>query len=159
MAILQNPFTCLQKSSFSARLTLFIYARHVAALKWNSHLTPLWPKKRQICKMLSEFSKSSILAILIVLIIRKPIWSCYLLSSITTKNMAKLQHTVTRLWIIVFSCFYGGYRQRGILELVPRNPHLTPLRTKAWPVFKIFSSASESSLSGSLTVLIIRATI
>ena len=158
MAILQNRFTCLQILFFSSAYFVYLCATCCSSqvkFSLNATLT----QKRQIRKMLSEFSKSSILAILIVLIIRKPIWSCYLLSSITTKNMAKLQHTVTRLWIIVFSCFYGGYRQRGILELVPRNPHLTPLRTKAWPVFKIFSSASESSLSGSLTVLIIRATI
>ena len=49
--------------------------------------------------------------------------------------MANLQYTVTR----VFSQSYGAYHKRDTLELLRRNPRLTLLPLKRWPICKILS--------------------
>ena len=85
--------------------------------------------------------------------------------------MANLQYTVVTR---VFSQSYGAYHKRDTLELLRRNPRLTLLPLKRWPICKILSlnaitnqreanlkillHAPKSLSLGSLTVLITRAT-
>ena len=83
----------------------------------------------------------------------------FLLNQITTHKMASLENIVTRLRIIVLCSCYSAYHQNDTLELLPWNCHLTPLWRKRWPICKILSHASKSSLSFSYLVLIVWATL
>ena len=130
-------------------------------LRWNTLLTQLCPKRWSIWKMVWDTSKPSFQQALWSLTSERHFKALMAKSSpkpITTQNMAKLQHTVTRpLWIVVFSCYYCAYRQRDILKLLPWNPHLSPSQAKIRPICKMPSDASKSFHSANLTLLIVRA--
>ena len=83
----------------------------------------------------------------------------FLLNQITTHKMASLENIVTRLRIIVLCSCYSAYHQNDTLELLPWNCHLTPLRHKTWPIFKVLSHESKLSFSFSYLVLIVWATL
>ena len=75
------------------------------------------------------------------------------------KNMANLQNTVTGLLFTVFRWSVCLYHVSNVLESLLRNFYLTKLRLIKWPVWKIFSHASESSFSTAAMVLTIRTTL
>ena len=91
-----------------------------------------------------------------MLIIRaSPLSSC-------GKNLAKPRYdqkddqfasSVTRLLIFVFTLFFGAFHQADTLELILKNSCWIPLRTKPWPICKILSNASGSTLSGSVLLV------
>ena len=73
------------------------------------------------------------------------------LNCISSQKMTKLQNTVRRLIIIVFSLSYDAYNQSVTFKIL-RNSRLTLLLPNRWPVCKTLSRASYSSFSARLLV-------
>ena len=59
------------------------------------------------------------------------------LKAILTQKIINLQKGVRRLQIIVFSWPYAAYHQSDSLGLLQGNSHLSPLRPKRWPIWKL----------------------
>lgn len=162
MANIRNGVRRLQMIVFSQSYGDYQHNDILEPLRWNSHLTPLWPKWWPIFQNCHTPLKNLFKLFLCCSSLEPQFGAVTVKFShnrITTQKMASLQNGVRHLQIIVFKCCYDAYKESNIFELLRWNLHLTPLLPERCKICKRLLKTSKLLFSAAFMVLIIRATI